>query len=668
MNNDGPNSDITKEDLEIPNSAQGYDLKTLDMVAKSQPIIFESLPKAVRADLDSMASSIFDPHGGRTLVIGFPMAGKSFFIEQFANNIDRYLEKTNQDELLFIVLSAQDISVIESLPGRYSTYIESILHATKLKPEEICFVTESFEIATALSIYADKCKIIFELSVFTYNQLIQLELNGQSKTWMSWPAVDVNFTHCSKSELTNLLYDSLSEQLLKAFKVEIKKKDILVFINYALKTIPALMSSNDKDKIVVPPGVWANAIRRLAGALAFTSELSMQDKKGKTVFAKVVIKTFEEIRDNFDEYLSLDNDDDSGTLDGLPTELLDAMGIKLVKAPRAAGQDIEKKENPKSTLGPLLFSDFDTLSERLMKEVIGQDAAVETAVEGLIVPAAGLNDTTKPIRSMLFLGPTGVGKTKLALTLAEKLMKEPLHVVRLDMSEYSQANEAVKLFGAPPGYVGHGQGGALTSAVQAHPHSLILLDEVEKAHPLIWDSFLQVLDAGRMTTGTGVEVDFTKTVIVMTSNLGSKELAKKSSGFSIASSSIQVDNTEKNKKVILEKVEEFFKPELINRIDELVIFQELSEDTTRKILVKEIETVFHRAALAGFTLKSPSADIIEVLLNKSNVSKYGAREIQRVVLKNVSGPIARSMLKKELGSMNLSLTINDKNEISVLEK
>lgn len=668
MTNDRLKETIPASDSDSTDFPAHFEIRTIDTEANSQPINFEDLPKAVRADLDDLASNIFDPHGGRSFVLGFPMTGKSFFIEQFAGNIDRYLERTDQNELLFIQLNSSDIPLIESLPGKYDTYIASILDQTGLKEEELCFVTESFEVANQLSVNARKSKIVFELSVYTYNQLLHLEMNGQSKTWMSWPTIDMNFIHCTKTEIANLLHASLAEQLEQAYKVEIKKKDILVFINYCVKQIPELISLEEPGKIVVPPGIWAAAIRKLAGALAFASDSSLQDRSGNKVFARVITRVFDEVRTSFDEFLNMNIDAESA-LDGLPRELLEQMGIQVVSVkPGASGAPAEAGKDSETKPPTLTFGDFDTLSDRLRKEVIGQDEAVKSVVEGLIVPAAGLNDSSKPIRSMLLLGPTGVGKTKLATTLANELMSEPLHVIRLDMSEYSQTNEAVKLFGAPPGYVGYGQGGTLTTAVENHPNSLILLDEVEKAHPMIWDAFLQVLDAGRMTSGTGNEIDFSHTVIVMTSNLGSKELSRKSPGFVPAMGALPVEpNKLVAKTTILKEVERFFKPELVNRIDELIIFDSLSEETARKIIDKEIGIVYQRAHLAGFSLSSPSTDIIEALLQKSDVSKYGAREIQRIVLKHVSSPIARSMLKKGRTSKDISLTMDDHKEISVLE-
>jgi hypothetical protein len=654
------------ETISTDDASNTLDFKSLEMITKSQPVDFAKLPKALRVNLDDLATSIFDPRGGRALVIGYAVSGKTFFIEQFIGHVDRYLEKIEQDKLIFVRLNSEDAINIEKIPGGYRAYVQSLTTVTGLREEEICFVTESFDVANSLSVFGGKCKIIFELSIFTFDQIQRMESSGKSKNWLSWEKIDLNFMHCTKDEIATLIYESLSEKLEKSFSVKILKKDILIFINYCLKNIPELMSSEDK-KIVVPPGVWAIAITRLAGAIAFSSDDDLVNKTGSKVFGRVVAKIFNEIQGELQEYLSLN--DDEAFEGGFP-EFMEGMGLTFVRGGEPQTSESSKNSASLEDAAPshLVFGDFDTLTERLESEVIGQSAAVESVVEGLLVPAAGLNDSTKPIRSMMFLGPTGVGKTKLALTLAAELLIDPLNVVRLDMSEYSQPNEAVKLFGAPPGYVGHGQGGALTTPVEANPRSLILLDEVEKAHPLVWDSFLQVFDSGRMTTGAGKVVDFSQTVIVMTSNLGSRELARKSAGFLIGNHSVASKSDSEIQSTILKEVEQFFKPELINRLDDLIIFKDLSTETTRKIVSKEIDLVRHRANLAGYTLEEPGADIIEAILQKTDVSKYGARQIQRTVLKYISNPIARSMLKKADSSMELTLVINDKQEISVLEK
>lgn len=316
---------------------------------------------------------------------------------------------------------------------------------------------------------------------------------------------------------------------------------------------------------------------------------------------------------------------------------------------------------------PLQFNEIEKFEETLKQEVLGQDGAIDTIVDSMIVPAAGLNDETKPIKSMIFLGPTGTGKTKTATTIAQSLATSPMNLVRIDMSEYSQPHEAAKLLGAPPGYAGFDKGGVLTNAVKANPNSVILLDEIEKADPKIWDSFLQILDAGRMTDGTGNVVDFTQTVIIMTSNIGAGELKKRSMGFIMGNEKEAYQQRQKDSKAIITKaLESEFRPELINRIDELVIFNELSKDISRQIVRKEIEIINKRLQSRGYELDEINNDIIDEILSKSNVSTYGAREIQRVILRNLSSPIAKTIVKnKDLASKKLVLQLDEDRNISI---
>lgn len=309
----------------------------------------------------------------------------------------------------------------------------------------------------------------------------------------------------------------------------------------------------------------------------------------------------------------------------------------------------------------LVFSDTSTLATRLKKTVFGQDPVVSTVVDSILVPAAGLNGEDKPVRSFLFLGPTGVGKTQMALSLAQEVAEEPMSVIRLDMSEYAQPHEASKLFGSPSGYVGHDEGGVLTNHVKQNPHSLILLDEVEKAHHKIWDSFLQVLDSGRMTDNKGTVVDFSQCIIVMTSNLGSEEVAK---GINLGFSN-SGDDTKKISQSIMRAVEGFFRIEFIGRIDDIVIFNKLSHDTARYIVRREIEFVSDRMKPRGFALTKPKDDVIDEIIGLSSFEKFGARDIQKAVFKNVSQQLASRMLSNKKKTKTIKMILDDDKKIKI---
>ena len=235
------------------------------------------------------------------------------------------------------------------------------------------------------------------------------------------------------------------------------------------------------------------------------------------------------------------------------------------------------------------------MRKRLGEKVFGQDEILEKVTNSLSIPVAGLNDKNKPLRSFLFLGTSGVGKTKLAQTLSEELYETKQEILRLDMSEFSEKHTSMKLFGAPPSYVGYEQGGVLTNFAKEHPYGIILLDEVEKAYPEVWDSFLQVFDAGRMTDGQGDTADFSNNIFIMTSNLGSNELNRKKSGFQTMSEEEMYRERQENaKNVIMRELEHFFRVEFINRIDDIVVFNELKPEFLRKIVKNEVNLVFSR--------------------------------------------------------------------------
>lgn len=643
-------------------------IKMVDQEDSYAPLMYEDLPLSYRDFLDSSASELLDPHRGHIAIIGTPQTGKSFLINQIVANFDRYLDRVGRRSMHFIKLDEDDMDTIFSLPNRYQTYIELILNQLDCVEQDICFVTEDPEIAAKIFGFTKRARIILETSHSTFEGIAHMESTGATKVWGSWRFIDANEVFLKKKELVNLLYMSLNEKIKETFKIDLTKNNISTFLNYCLKENPDLLGQEDENKnlVLVPAGIWAVVLRRMGGVLGL-SEASALRRNQQIVLGKVFAKVYEENKDMFDYFVPSDeiatrfviqNSDGQQIRVPIPASLLEQL----------AYDDDDKDEAVE--VKPLEFNDISFLDEKLHENVLGQEGAIETVVDSMIVPAAGLNDDTKPVKSMLFLGPTGTGKTKLATSIAEHLTKEPMNLVRIDMSEYSQPHEAAKLLGAPPGYAGFDKGGVLTNAVKLHPNSLILLDEIEKADSKIWDSFLQIFDAGRMTDGTGNTVDFTQTVIIMTSNIGANELKKKSMGFGIGDETTAYKQRQKDSKTIITKaVEDAFRPELVNRIDELVIFNELSKDTSRQIVRKEIEIINDRLKKREYELDEISDDIIDEILSKSKVSTYGAREIQRVILRNLSSPIAKTIVKnKDLKSKKLTLVLDSDKNITITNK
>ena len=292
------------------------------------------------------------------------------------------------------------------------------------------------------------------------------------------------------------------------------------------------------------------------------------------------------------------------------------------------------------------------LEEELHKRVIGQDEAVVAVSKAVRRARAGLKDPKRPIGSFLFLGPTGVGKTELARALAVALFGDETAMIRLDMSEYMEKHTVSRLVGAPPGYVGYEEGGQLTDAVRRKPYSVILLDEVEKAHADFFNILLQVLDDGRLTDSQGRTVDFRNTVIIMTSNLGSNALrksspelgflaAKKSDSASDASNEV---NFKEAKKSVMDAVKRHFRPEFLNRIDEMIVFHALTSNDLKQIVTILMDTVVKRLGDMGLSLEiSPAA--MDLLVKEGSDFSMGARPLKRAIQRLIEDPISDLILQ-----------------------
>lgn len=271
----------------------------------------------------------------------------------------------------------------------------------------------------------------------------------------------------------------------------------------------------------------------------------------------------------------------------------------------------------------------------LHQRVIGQDEAVEKVTEAVLRSRAGLQNPSRPIGSFLFLGPTGVGKTELAKSLAEVLFDDEHHMVRLDMSEYMEKHSVSRLVGAPPGYIGYEEGGQLTEAVRRNPYSIVLLDEIEKAHPDVFNILLQVLDDGRLTDSKGRTVNFKNTVLIMTSNIGSHLLLEgvNEEGEIEKGTVVQVNQL----------LREQFKPEFLNRIDDVVLFKPLSRENMRGIADKMLVQLRQRLAYQDITLEM-SSDALDWLADNGYDPVYGARPLMRYITREVETPLAKAII------------------------
>ncbi|MEU9649683.1 ATP-dependent Clp protease ATP-binding subunit [Streptomyces sp. NPDC048110] len=282
------------------------------------------------------------------------------------------------------------------------------------------------------------------------------------------------------------------------------------------------------------------------------------------------------------------------------------------------------------------------LESHLHERVVGQDEAVRVVSDAVLRSRAGLSSPNRPIGSFLFLGPTGVGKTELARALAEALFGSEDRMVRLDMSEYQERHTVSRLVGAPPGYVGHEEAGQLTEVVRRHPYSLLLLDEVEKAHPDVFNILLQVLDDGRLTDSQGRTVDFSNAVVVMTSNLGSDVITRRGAGIGFGSGGAEADE-EARREQVLRPLREHFRPEFLNRVDEIVVFRQLSGEQLRQITSLLLDETRRLVRAQGITVDFTDA-AVDWLAERGYQPEYGARPLRRTIQREVDNELSRLLL------------------------
>ena len=280
------------------------------------------------------------------------------------------------------------------------------------------------------------------------------------------------------------------------------------------------------------------------------------------------------------------------------------------------------------------------LEEELHKRVVGQDEAIRAVSDAVRRTRAGLQDSKKPIGTFLFLGTTGVGKTELAKALAEYLFNDETSITRIDMSEYQERHTVSRLVGAPPGYVGYDEGGQLTEAVRRKPYSVILLDEIEKAHPDTFNILLQVLDEGRLTDNKGRVADFKNTIIIMTSNMGSQIIQE---NFEDINMQKRDEIIEKTKNEVVDLLKKTIRPEFLNRIDEIIMFTPLNKQEVTKIVKLQLELLTRMLKEKNIQF-SATEDAIESLTEKGFDPQYGARPIKRVIQKEVLNELSKEIL------------------------
>jgi ATP-dependent Clp protease ATP-binding subunit ClpC len=309
------------------------------------------------------------------------------------------------------------------------------------------------------------------------------------------------------------------------------------------------------------------------------------------------------------------------------------------------------------------------MAESIRGKVIGQDEAVDKVVKAIQRNRAGLKDPNKPIGSFFFLGPTGVGKTQLAKVLAKNLFDSEDSLIRIDMSEFMEKFSISRLVGAPPGYVGYEEGGQLTEKVRRKPYSIVLLDEIEKAHPDVFNLLLQVLDDGHMTDGLGRKIDFKNTILIMTSNIGARQLADFGTGVGFGTKSQEDAKTENSKLVIQNALRKAFSPEFLNRVDDMIMFKSLGKPEILKIIDIELEKLYQRINGLGYQVEL-SEKAKDFIVERGYDEKFGARPLKRAIQKYIEDPLAEEIINSSLKEGDtILLDLEDgKEELSVVIK
>lgn len=307
-----------------------------------------------------------------------------------------------------------------------------------------------------------------------------------------------------------------------------------------------------------------------------------------------------------------------------------------------------------------------TLKETLQQRVVGQDDAVATVARAIQRSRVGLKDPQKPIGTFLFVGPTGVGKTYLAKCLAEELFGKADAIIRVDMSEYMEKHTVSRMVGAPPGYVGYDEGGQLTERVRRKPYSIVLLDEIEKAHTDVFNLLLQVMDEGRLTDGNGNTIDFRNTVIIMTSNCGTKQIRDFGNGIGFQTLADPTTGKKQNRSIVRKAIDKQFAPEFINRLDNIVYFDHLIPDDIQSIVDIELQPLLERINEMGHTLEV-SAEARQLLGRKGYDMQFGARPLKRAIQDFIEDPLCEVLMSKEVGdTVHLKAEIDKDNKDKII--
>ena len=631
------------------------------------PLDFNNIPDHYKEHLEVAICSLLDPDSGKVIITGSDQCGKTFFGAQIIYSAERFLKGYSMGNFIPLRITRSDYNEIAPIVNTIGDYLHRVADEMEVEVGEICVFTDHTDVAARVAEAGTGARIVLEAPEPMFMALSKAQGSGMTSVWSGWNNFDLSSLYLRRRNIVDMIYEAQKDRLNDIYSVELKKKHIVSVANSLMAICGAMRheDGNPKDPyVLVLPSYVAIIVRKFIQIVSSNDEYEkMTNDDINRAIEKAFSHTTPTIEAAHRKAHSLYTNDDIS-----PQSQQDTPGQYSnddfepdyeFDSYQQGGEDTSSESGAPSTFKGN-FRSVGALERNLKKAIIGQDRAISKVVDSLGIPAAGMHDAGKPLRTFLFLGPTGVGKTELSLRIADNLFTEKLNVIRLDMSEFATEGATTSLFGSTPGYIGYSKdGGMLTREVAKHPHSLIILDEIEKAKPSTWDAFLQVLDAARMTTGSGKVVDFSNCVIVMTSNLGTREMTERGIGFGDSfGANRSADDLDRIAKKALKS---YFKIEFINRIDEIVVFDKLNNESARKIVEKELLKVSKLIEPRGHSLSKISDDILDSILHSSDFDQFGAREIQRTISRKVSVPLAKLVLSS--GKNPKKFKLHSKNEL-----
>ncbi len=618
----------------------GYDLTKAATEGKLDPVVGRD------KEIERLAQILGRRKKNNPVLIGEPGVGKSAIAEGLAIRIaDKKVSRALQNKKI-ISLDVGSLVAGTKYRGQFEERVKAILNEINLNPDIILFIDEmhtlvgaggsagSLDAANMLKppLSRGEIQCIGATTLDEYRQFI--EKDG---------ALERRF---QKITIEPTTFDE-TLNILENIKHKYEAHHNVIYTPEALNACVSLSERYISDRCLPDKAI---DIMDEAGSRVHINNIKTSKKilNLEEAIKQLSIKKEQAVAEPDFEKAAMFRD-----LEKYKREELEKEIIKWNKARLAKPSTVDKENiaevismSTKIPVNKIAESEGNKLMqmEKILKEsIIGQDEAITKVVKAIRRNRAGLKDPNKPIGTFLFMGPTGVGKTQLAKELAKFLFNSTDNIIRLDMSEFMEKHAVSRLIGAPPGYVGYNEGGQLSERVRRKPYSVVLLDEIEKAHPDIFNLLLQVLDEGRLTDSNGRYIDFRNTVLILTSNIGSRELKENSNGMGFANS-VKRDTSTRGKSIVEKAVQKAFTPEFLNRLDEQIHFNTLTKEDIEKILDINIKALQKRLDQIGYKYKITKAIKAKIIQEGYN-PQYGARPLQRAIQKYIEDPIAEEIIQ-----------------------